>query len=150
MEEQGEGEREVLRGGRRRFFASPATSRVSPVMSQPFVGAVRAGGLGILGGQRSMSGCHEPNYDPDDVLRNTESCDESIASSDEESVSTTNKLLEDALFGFFGKEAIKSLKIFQNSARMSTSKLSRIRGKRLWGQGGMCSVCFPQNTLQIS
>jgi hypothetical protein len=44
MEEQGEGEREVLRGGRRRFFASPATSRVSPVMSQPFVGAVRAGG----------------------------------------------------------------------------------------------------------
>lgn len=44
MEEQGEGEREVLRRGRRRYFASPATSKVSPVMSEPFVGAVRAGG----------------------------------------------------------------------------------------------------------
>lgn len=57
-------------------------------------------------GQRSSSGCYEPNCDPDDGPSNTESCDESIASSDEESVSRRKKLLEDALFGFFRKELV--------------------------------------------
>ncbi|XBH63950.1 hypothetical protein VPH35_117816 [Triticum aestivum] len=54
-------------------------------------------------GQRSSSGCYEPNYDPNDSPPNTESCDESIAYSDEESVSKRKKLLEDALFVFLGR-----------------------------------------------
>ncbi|XBH76983.1 hypothetical protein VPH35_103531 [Triticum aestivum] len=98
---------------------SPLIRLVDVRLSSPFLFSYE----GILGGQRSSSGCYEPNYDPDDGSPNTESCDESIASRDEESVLTRKKLLEDALFGFFRKEAIKSLKIVQNSARMSTLKL---------------------------
>ncbi|XP_044954979.1 uncharacterized protein LOC123405300 isoform X1 [Hordeum vulgare subsp. vulgare] len=53
-----------------------------------------------------MSSCSrfEPNYDPDGGLSDSDSLEDSSASTDDENVSRQKRLLEDALFGFFKKE----------------------------------------------
>ncbi|KAI4977755.1 hypothetical protein ZWY2020_014309 [Hordeum vulgare] len=58
-----------------------------------------------------MSSCSrfEPNYDPDGGLSDSDSLEDSSASTDDENVSRQKRLLEDALFGFFKKEVVERL-----------------------------------------
>ncbi|XP_044985591.1 uncharacterized protein LOC123452915 isoform X3 [Hordeum vulgare subsp. vulgare] len=55
-------------------------------------------------GHRSSCSGFEPNYDPDGGLSDSDSLEDSSASTDDENVSRQKRLLEDALFGFFKKE----------------------------------------------
>ncbi|KAE8800745.1 hypothetical protein D1007_23748 [Hordeum vulgare] len=57
-------------------------------------------------GQRSSCSGFEPNYDPDGGLSDSDSLEDSSASTDDENVSRQKRLLEDALFGFFKKEVL--------------------------------------------
>ncbi|KAE8806530.1 hypothetical protein D1007_17343 [Hordeum vulgare] len=55
-------------------------------------------------GHRSSCSGFEPNYDPDGGLSDSDSLEDSSASTNDENVSRQKRLLEDALFGFFKKE----------------------------------------------
>ncbi|KAI4978511.1 hypothetical protein ZWY2020_015264 [Hordeum vulgare] len=60
-------------------------------------------------GHRSSCSGFEPNYDPDGGMSDSDSLEDSSASTDDENVSRQKRLLEDALFGFFKKEVVERL-----------------------------------------
>ncbi|XP_037459329.1 uncharacterized protein LOC119330329 isoform X1 [Triticum dicoccoides] len=84
-------------------------------------------------GYRPSSVGYDDSYDPDNEMSNNDSLEESSTSSDDESVSRRKKMLEDALFGFFKKEALKSLKreflVFCHNANI------KVENKRLKATG---------------